>query len=270
MDGRWHKVLLRMARNTTACATAVGLGLMLMPAPPVAAASPVTSTATYSLDFQSSNQNMWGAGSGTLPSTANIDIIPAQTWNTSNSANNIDTVTVCADVIIDNDCSGGGDNDAGSLDLDYDGSIAGVCDVVTGDLDTDCNGGDNDVPSADLDIDDAVTSQYGGNISGSTSGKIGVQLNVTGLSSGTVNVNYPVQVTQTITQPSTYVKPGDIVTISSDWKLQSGYGITTQSSLATVCSRSPSVAHVCRALPVIIGTTPDSVALGPRGIKAKG
>jgi len=36
------------------------------------------------------------------------------------------------------------------------------------------------------------------------------------------------------------------------------------------CSRSPSAAHVCRALPVIIGTTPDRVALGPQGIKAKG
>ncbi len=229
----WSTAIRVAARAASAVAVAMAMALLVIPAAPAAAATgSVTTTATYSVDFKTSGQNMWGSGTNTAPSSATIPIIPTQNWGpTQGSANNIVTSgsfdsnldydsTVCS-LDTDSDCRN--QNDWGCIlricadsNLDIDGFS----------LDTDGDSGSNDT--------DRTAAQFGGNISGSTSGSIGVSLNVAGLSSGTVAVNYPVQVTEKITQPGRYLKPGDKVTIVSDWTVQSGYGITTQSSQGTV------------------------------------
>lgn len=229
---QWCASVRAAARVGSGVAAAMALALILIPTGPAAAAGFVTTTASYNVDFQTSGQNMWGAGGNTAPSSATIPVIPTQTWGpTSGSASNIVTSgsfdtnldydsTVCS-LDTDGDC--GNQNDwsclgklCGDSNLDIDGFS----------LDTDGDSGSNNT--------DTSAAQFGGNISGSTSGSIGVSLNVTALSSGMVAVNYPVQVSEQITQPSRYLKPGDKVTIASNWTVQPGYGITTQSSQGTV------------------------------------
>lgn len=68
--------------------------------------------------------------------------------------------------------------------------------------------------------------QFGAAINGQISGTIGMDFALTGFNSGSVEVDYPINVTNTVTNNETY-DPGDDVTISTDYQVLGGAELET-------------------------------------------
>ncbi|MDG2441228.1 MAG: hypothetical protein P8M19_06125, partial [Crocinitomicaceae bacterium] len=68
--------------------------------------------------------------------------------------------------------------------------------------------------------------QFGAAINGQISGNIGMDFALTGFNSGSVEVDYPINVTNTVTNNETY-DPGDDVTISTDYQVLGGAELET-------------------------------------------
>ncbi len=221
-----------------------------VPAAPAAAASgPVTSTTTSNLAFSTSNQGMWGPGAPAALGSGNLNLFAPIVWNKSASAGNITTLSV--DSNLDIDSTSGGDTDGdGSNDTDLscttwnndwngsiqeDGEISGSDN--DGDLSSDgqtCVDSNADIDYINVDTDgdggnqnDLASTSWGGSITGNTSGNIGLQMVLQNVSGGSVAVNYPVAVTQSVTAPGSFVKAGDQVTFASSWQAQPGASLAT-------------------------------------------
>ena len=67
---------------------------------------------------------------------------------------------------------------------------------------------------------------FGGALSGSFSGRIGSEIRIEGFTSGTVEVDYPVNIELQYPQNSTYDQ-GDDVSIQTDYTVRSGYDMET-------------------------------------------
>ena len=214
----------------------------------------MTTTSSANLSFSTSNQGMWGAGAPSNLGAANVNLFTPVSWNKSASWSDETNVSVDSNLDVDSTSSGDTDGDA-SNDTDY------GCTILNNDWNpfvgseyNEINGqdNDNDVSSdgtgicadsnldadyinvdtdgdANADNDDATTT-WGADLSASTAGSFGLAMNITGLSAGSVNVTYPVSVSQTMSAPGSFVKPGDQVTFSSNWSAQSGGSISTGAS----------------------------------------
>ncbi len=217
--------------------------------PAAAAGGPVTTTTSATLTFATKDQGMWGPGTPTALGSGNVNLFTPITWNQSASASNIVSLQVDKNLDVDSTNGGDTDGDAGNdndqsctlWNNDWNGSIQEDGEINGQDNDNDvssdgqtCVDSNADIDYINVDTDgdggndnDEVATQWGGSISGQTSGDIGMQMALQNIAGGTVSVNYPVAVTQSVTAPGNYVKPGDQVTFASSWHAQSGASLTT-------------------------------------------
>ncbi len=261
------------------------LALYLYPVPAAAqgiggvggAVSGTTTTQTFVADLSTANQSMWGfsASSPTQPNSPppsqSIAIIPTQSWNTSGSSGS-NIVSVPGLDEPDQNLNPDRDGDSAANQNDYScTNFFGPTVCVDSNLDI-------DVPiTIDLDHDsasnnsDQTSTSYGGSISGSTSGQFGLNLHVGSFNSGTVSVNYPVQVTLSTTAP-TNPQPGDTVSIASSWGTGAAAGtpsITSSSSVGSVAVdgtaafSAASSANMCVIACANVVLVPSTTSFGP-------
>jgi hypothetical protein len=67
--------------------------------------------------------------------------------------------------------------------------------------------------------------QFGGSISGSTSGRVGMNFSISGLSESWIDVNYPVEITIDVPQANSF-RAGEPVTIPTSWRPTEGGDFT--------------------------------------------
>ena len=244
---------LVMVRRLIAGAATAALSLGAWAAAPSAAAlassGPVSTTTTSTLDFSTTGQGMWGPGAPTNLASGSVNLFPPLTWNKSASASNITTLSVDKNLDVDStsglDTDGDGTNDTDrsctTWNNDWNGSFSEDGEINGQDNDNDLasdgqtcvdSNGDIDYVNVDTDGDannqnDLANTYWGGSVSAQTSGSIGLEMALQNLDGGSVSVNYPVSVSQTVSAPGSYVKGGDQVTFASSWHAQSGASLAT-------------------------------------------
>ncbi|MFK7785565.1 MAG: hypothetical protein AB8B56_10635, partial [Crocinitomicaceae bacterium] len=67
---------------------------------------------------------------------------------------------------------------------------------------------------------------FGAAVNGQISGSIGMDFSLTGFTAGTVEVDYPIEITNTVTDDGTY-DPGDVVTIDTEYDVLPGASLET-------------------------------------------
>ena len=165
----------RMVFAAVAAVVVAGSVVGLVPAPGAAAVPPATKTVSLDATFVTSGQSLWGPGSAAPPATQHIPLLD-QSWDASATGGHIE-----------------------SVDLKWDFEAPCVpefwelCDYTT---------------------DFGHIGDFGAEGTASTSGRIGMSVDLEGVNGGTIGVTYPVRVDFTTPADETF-GAGDTIEIGT-------------------------------------------------------
>lgn len=162
------------------------VALLQGPAPASAVVPPSTKTVSLDATFSSTGQSLWGPGGAAPPATHSYELFD-ESWSASGTGGHIE-----------------------SVDLDW--SYEAPCAPDFWNL-------------CDYSIDFGHIGDFGAEGTASTNGRIGMSVELEGLSGGTLDVNYPVKVDFTLPADETF-GAGDTITIDTALSVRPGASIT--------------------------------------------